>query len=126
MEGEGETTALQKVMHLVRAWVPVLAYHGHHSGSLVLLLLPVAEEFCDDVMEVLVGGPAGHGREAVDLAQGGCSQDRLGCRPVTPGDQQDPLRTRMQFVRQLQVLNARHRRHLIGCEQDKNLSARRP
>jgi hypothetical protein len=44
----------------------------------------------------------------------------------TPGDQQDQLRTWMQFVRQLQVLDARHRRHLIGCEQDKNLSARRP
>jgi hypothetical protein len=31
----------------------------------------------------------------------------------------------MQFVGPLQVLDARHRLHLIGCEQDKHLSARR-
>ena len=125
MESEGQTTALQEVTQLVGPRVPVLAHHGNHCGSLVLLLLPVTEEFCDDVMEVLVRRPAGHRHEAIDLAQRDRSQDRLGRRPVTPGDQQDALRTRMQLMRQPQVLDASHRRRLSGCEQDKNVSTRR-
>jgi hypothetical protein len=55
MEGERQPSALEQVTYVVRAGRPLVVHDDDHGGAVGVLLLPVAEQVGDEMVEVLVG-----------------------------------------------------------------------
>ena len=123
---EGQAAPLEQVPDLVGPGRPALADHRHHHRLRMLLLLPVSEELGDEVMEPLVGGPAGLGHVAIDLSPGDGLQDRPDRGTGSPGKEQDALRTGMERVRLVQEIDAGHPGHGVGRQKNDHRRVCRP
>ena len=123
---ERQAAALEQVPDLMGPGRPALADDRHHRRLRMLLLLPVSEELGDEVMEPLVGRPAGLDRVAIDLTPGDGLQDRLERGTGPPGKEQDALRTGMEGVRLVQEIDAGHPGHGVGREENDHPRIGRP